>query len=233
MWKFIKQMPLVPKIILAILILGVVGKLTTLGDHARHSGFEPVAFNTTGPEASAANDSDRRRLLAQYQAQQAQLVSQMQRCQQEMNRVTQQMQQAAISGSGMMPPPPPCEQNMPAWISQEALMETEIYRLQTGDNKSTVREVTGIPSNSGSSSSRSSSSGSNDGTSAVEDWDRGAIRGTSRYTDEDGKEYELKTESYYYRDRNSGEIIGSERPDPPNDGRDYEQLQPVPFGQPQ
>ena len=153
-------------------------------------------------------------------------------CQQEMNRVTQQMQQAAISGSGMMPPPPPCEQNMPAWISQEALMDTEIHRLQTGDNKSTVREITGIAPNSGSSSSGYSSSGYNDGTRAVEDWDRAAMRGTSRYADEDGKEYELKTESYYYRDRNSGEIIGSSQPDPPNNGRDYEQLQPVPVGQP-
>ena len=240
MFKFIQQIPLVPKIVIAVLVLGGIGKLTTLGEHSGSpyassniraaSDSEPGRDSASAPadeQSETGADSARQQQLQQWLAKQAQLISLMNQCKAEMTTFTQQMQQAAMSGSGIMPAPPACEQNMPYWISQEALAETEIHRLQTGDTHSDVYDVSGIPRPSHSSPSSPSSGSSDDGTGAVDNWDRGAIRGTTIYVGEDGTRRELPTRDFYYRDRASGAIISSTQAEPPNDGHDYEQLQPA------
>lgn len=240
MFKFIQQIPLGPKIIIAVLVLAGIGKLTTLGGDsgsryesanirqvsAAESSDESGGGQSGAPSGSSA-EAARQQQLKQWLAKQAKLISLMKQCQVEMTRFTQQMQQAAISGSGMMPAPPACEENMPYWISQEALAETEIHRLQTGDTRSDVYDVSGIPRPSNSGPSSGSSGSSDGGVGSVDDWDRGAIRGTTIYVGEDGTRRELPTRDYYYRNRASGQIIASTESEPPNDGNDYERLQPV------
>ena len=54
--------------------------------------------------------------------------------------------------------------------------------------------------------------------------DRKPARGMSFYSEENGTLYELPTRQYYFHDRNSGRIVSSNIPDPPNDGRDYDPL---------
>ena len=39
------------------------------------------------------------------------------------------------------------------------------------------------------------------------------------------REHELPTRDYYYRDRNSGQFVGSDSPNPPDNSHDYEPLQ--------
>jgi hypothetical protein len=147
-------------------------------------------------------------------------------CMAEMNAATQQMTMGAMNGM-VVNDRPVCEQYMPQWTAQEACLETEIYRLQTGDTRSSVREITGIPGPDYSSRGGPSSSysPSNDPSDAVDNWDRQAIRGNSLYTDETGEEHELLTRNYYFRDRASGQLVGSDQADPPNNGRDYERLE--------
>jgi hypothetical protein len=141
-----------------------------------------------------------------------------------MTVATNRMRDAAIQGQ-FYNSRPQCEQSMPQWIAQESYLETEIYRIQTGDHSSSVCQVTGIQGEACNTGAGASSRGSSDdGTGAVENWDRQAIRGTSIYTDEDGEQHELPTEPYYFRDRSTGKYIGSTSPNPPNDGRDYEVL---------
>jgi hypothetical protein len=240
MFQSIQKVPLILRIFIVLVVLGGIGKLVNSSDHSSSryessnirevSDSEPgndLGSETRSEPGRAGADSARQQQLQQWLAKQAQLISLMNQCKAEMTRVTQEMQQAAMSGSGMMPAPPACEQNMPYWISQEALAETEIHRLQTGDTHSDVYDVSGIQRPSTSSPASHSSGSSDDGTAAVDNWDRAAIRGTTIYRSEDGTERELPTRDYYYRNRASGEIISSTQAEPPNDGRDYEQLQPV------
>ncbi len=196
------------------------GKLRSAsnGEEARGMGGRPVAAGKDGGQA-----------LAQFQSEQAQLMNRVRQCQAEMTQATQQMAQAAMQGM-LVNNRPGCEQAMPQWIAQEAYLETEIYRLQSGDMHSSVREITGIQAPSYPGGGREAEGGSRrgDSTDAVEEWDRGAIRGTSMYADEAGERHELATENYYYRDRTSGRIVGSDRGDPPNDGGDYERFTAAP-----
>jgi hypothetical protein len=76
------------------------------------------------------------------------------------------------------------------------------------------------------SASAPPSSSDDDGTEAVENATRQGIRGTSLYTDETGETHELPTRNYYFRDRSTGQMIGSDQPYAPNNGRDYEKLTP-------
>ena len=241
MFQSIQKIPIILRIVIVVVVLGGIGKLVTSGENSssryESSNIREVSQSEPGNDSGSeprieqsgtSADSARQQQLQQWLAKQAQLISLMNQCKAEMMRVTQEMQQAAMSGSGMMPAPPACEQNMPYWISQEALAETEIHRLQTGDTHSDVYDVSGIPRPSTHSGSSSGSSGSSDdGTGSVDNWDRAAIRGTTIYRSEDGTERELPTRDYYYRNRASGEIISSTQSEPPNDGHDYEQLQPV------
>jgi hypothetical protein len=230
MGKFWQQMPLSLRIFACVGLAGTVF-FAVVVLHGISSGRGPGSYRSLGDggQTRQASDGGRGQALAQWKQRQAQLQAAMQQCQVQMNAVTQQMRESAMSGSGMMPAPPPCEQQMPYWISQEALAETEIHRQETGDTSSDVYDVTGLPRpSSGSGGSSSSGSGSgDDGTGAVEDWDRAAIRGTGIYAGDDGEQYELPNSGYHYKDRNSGQIITTNSPDAPNDGHDYEPLQPV------
>ena len=219
MWSTLKALPVVPKILIAILL--VAGLYS-----AAHSQRRGYSGSSSISEASYRSGSgDQSAALAQFQSQQAQLLVQVRQCQAQMTEATNRMRDAAIQG-GFYNARPQCEQNMPQWIALESYLETEIYRIQTGDHSSSVCQVTGIQgqacnTGAGTSSSRGSS---DDGTGAVENWDRQAMRGNSIYTDEDGEQHELPTQPYYFRDRSSGQYIGSTSPNPPNDGRDYEAL---------
>jgi|SRR5579859_574737 len=225
MWATLKAIPLVPKILIGCLALGVAYKVSAPSHHRyAESHYSPVGYQgqSDGEGTSSGAGDVSARALAQFRAQQSQLMARVYQCEAQMNQATQQMAQAAANGV-MVDNRPACEQYMPQWTAQEAYLETEIYRIQTGDRRSSVREITGV---TGPTSSSSSSSGrsSSDGTDAVDNWDREAIRGNSLYTDENGEEHELPTRSYYFRDRVSGQIVGSDQPYAPNDGRDYEQL---------
>lgn len=231
--KFLQQIPLSLKIFAGVSLAGTVLFATVVfqGVSARHEPGSSRSLAEAGEVRQASySDGGRSQALSQWKAQQAQLQAAMQQCQMQMNQMNYQMQQAAISGSGLMPPPPPCEQYMPGWIAQEAVAERNIHALETGDTSSDVYGVTGIPRPSSDGVGGSSASGggsTDDGTAAVEDWDRGAIRETGIYAGEDGEQYELSNNGYHYKDRNSGEIVTTNSPDAPNDGHDYETLRPV------
>jgi hypothetical protein len=233
MWAKFKAMPVLPKILIVCLVLGVL-YAATQRPHPRpqpspyHEGSFPVNDGGGGDEGRGGRQGtvpDQSQALAQFEAQQTQLIGVMRQCQQEMNAATQQMAQAAVNGY-MVNNQPACQQQMPQWISQEAYLETEIYRIKTGDRASSVRQITGIagPTYGGSSVGGRAAS-SSDPTDPVDRYDREAVRGTSLYVDESGEQHELATRNYYFRDRASGQIIGSDLPDPPNNGRDYEPLQ--------
>jgi hypothetical protein len=222
MWTTLKTMPIVPKFLIALLLAG--GLYTAA--HSQRGGSAGFASIADAGYKTNSGAVDQSAALAQFQSQQAQLMAQVNQCEAQMTEATNRMRQAAIQG-GFDNARPQCEQNMPQWIAQESYLETEIYRIQTGDHSSSVCQVTGVqgqacnPSAGTSSGSRASS---DDGTGAVENWDRQAIRGNSLYTDEEGEQHELPTQPYYFRDRSSGQYIGSASPNPPNDGRDYEVL---------
>ena len=249
MWKTFKAMPVLLRVFIVLLVLGAAYKMTYLyhGPHRSYqsasfdegSGYDGGGSGRQGQDAADENGSldrasdraadrasigdQKSQMVAQFEAQRMQITRQVQQCLND----TQRYQQAAAAAAmnGQMVPPPQCSQQMAQWTAQEAYLETEIYKLNGGDPNATVREVSGIAPSSGySPSSRRSAGSSDDGTGAVEDWDRGAIRGTSIYTDEGGEQHELPTRSYYFRDRSSGEIVGSDHPYAPNNGRDYEEL---------
>jgi hypothetical protein len=234
MFKTIKAMPALPKIILgSLLLLGLYG--LTHRRHVQSSDFENghvVAssddLNPHGARPRATDEAElAQQYLARFKSQQAQVQARAKDCMEQMQQATNQMAIAAMNGQ-MMNARPACEASMPQWTAQEAYLETVIYQLQTGDVHSTMQQITGVQVGQSNSRSydRSSGAGDDGGIGAVENYDRQAIRGTSLYDEEDGTQHELPTESYYFRDRASGHIISSSLPDPPNDGRDYEALTP-------
>lgn len=221
MWSTLKAMPIVPKVLIACVLAGGLYSAA----HSQRSGYAGSSSIAEASYQSRSGAGDQSAALAQFQSQQAQLLVQVRQCQAQMTEATNRMRDAAIRGQ-FYNARPQCEQSMPQWIAQESYLETEIYRIQTGDHSSSVCQVTGIQGeacNTGAGASRASGS-TDDGTGAVENWDRQAIRGNSIYTDEDGEQHELPTQPYYFRDRSSGQYIGSTSPNPPNDGRDYEVL---------
>ena len=245
MWKAFKAMPVLPKVLIVLLILGAAYRVTHI-DHGPHRGYQAAqaaqfdegsGFDESGSrqqrvaerqvnadENSSSVGDQRSGMVAQYEAQRMQITRQVQQCLNDTQRYQRVAAMAAMNGQ--MVPPPQCSGQMAQWTAQEAFLETEIYKLKGGDPNATVRQVSGIAENPGyGSGSRRSAGASDDGTGAVEDWDRGAIRGTAIYTDEGGEQHELPTRSYYFRDRSSGEIVGSDLPNAPNNGRDYEELQ--------
>jgi len=223
-----KAIPLFAKLFVAFLMLATIYQFSGTNRRTGSPSMTPTRFDRQGndlgrqenaEEGDEANTSQANQALAQFKAQQQQLMSRVYQCESEMNQATQQMAQAAINGQ-MTNNRPQCEQYMPQWTAQEAYLETEIYRIQTGDHRSSVREITGI---TGPTPDRPGTT-SNDGTNAVDNWDRQAIRGNSLYVDESGQQHELPTRNAYFRDRASGQIIGSDSSNPPNDGHDYEVL---------
>ena len=254
MWKAIKGLPVVAKVVIGFVLVAGIYRASQANSYS-HAPYERAHYpvgneasdgaSSTGTEEASVSEQDpyhRRsdagsdsagqgepngaaaQQLAQFKQQQAQLMRQVQQCEAEMTQATNAMAAAAMQG-GMVNNRPQCEQYMPQWVAQEAYLETEIYRLQTGDRHSSLREITGIPPDRGSSAGSGRAGARDDGTGSVEDWDRGAIRGTSIYTDAEGGQHELPTRPYYFRDRATGAFVGSDQPYAPNDGHDYEQLQ--------
>lgn len=222
MWSTLKAMPVVPKVLIACLLMG---GLYAAG-HSHRSGFSSSSPFTGASDRTGSGAGDQSAALAQFQSQQAQLMAQVNQCEAQMTEATNRMRDAAIQGQ-FYNARPQCEQSMPQWIAQESYLETEIYRIQTGDRSSSVCQVTGIQGEAcNPSAGRAGGRGSStdDGTGAVENWDRAHMRETTIYTDESGEEHELATRPYYFRDKSSGQFIGSDSPNPPNDGRDYEVL---------
>lgn len=240
MWSRFKAIPVVPKIILGcLLLLGIYGIA-----HPKPPRPVDPYFQEVGPapmdlgEDRAQRDSPangrqaadgtgaKAQLLAQFKAQHAQIMASANNCIVQMQQAMNQTAAAAVNGA-MYSGQPACQQNMAQWTAQAAYLETEIYKLEGGDPHASVREVSGIPESSSTPSHSSAyGSSSSDGTEAVERATREGIRGHSLYNDEDGREYELDTRPYYFRDRASGRLVGSDQPYAPNDGRDYEQLTP-------
>ncbi len=240
MFKAFKALPLLPKVLIGfVLLMGVYGL-----SHRRHAqpfgdsgsmddqgpgergeypspNMRGVAQRPSGDEAEQASE-----YLERFKNEQAQVQAQTQACMAQMQQATNQMASAAMNGQ-MMNNRPACEQAMPQLVAQEAYLETEIYRLQSGDKHSTLQQITGVQTGpSGNGYYRPSGPGNDGGIGAVDKYDRQAIRGTSLYSDENGEQHELQTAPYYYRDRSSGQMVPSNQPQPPNDGRDYETLTP-------
>jgi len=227
MWSKFKALPVLPKVLIIVLVLGLLYKAGS-SHHRTYSDSLSYASDNNGSLREVGTDSRgsaNQQALAQFQAEQVQLQARAAQCEREMTDATNRQAMAAMNGQ-FYNARPACEAQMPAYIARESYLETEIYRLQTGDTHSSMTEITGVQVGS-RGDTPSARTRSNDGTQAVEDWDRGAIRGTSIYDDEEGQQHELPTQDYYYRDRSSGRIIGSSQPNPPNDGRDYEQFQPA------
>jgi hypothetical protein len=245
MWSTLKAMPVLPKILIGLVVLGGIGKICSLGRHSSYpTHYTPSSYNSGSDSNEESNDgsagssyrnsgysrqtstdssaSDSQ--LAQFESQQAQLVKQIYQCEAQWN---QSMPQTALAATyGQMPGAnqPPCAQYMPQWTTQEAYLETEIYRLKTGDRTSSMRDIVGIPASAGTPSSGYSSS--DDGTSAVERYSRESLRGHSFYDspNQEPGDRERPNATYYYRNTVSGAVTPSESPSAPNDGNDYEQL---------
>jgi hypothetical protein len=234
MFKAIKAMPILPKFLLAsLLLLGLHG--LTHRRHAQPSDYESghviASSDNLNPHGARPRATDEAELaqqyLARFKSQQTQLQARAKDCMAQMQQATNQMAIAAMNGQ-MMSARPACEQYMPQWTAQEAYLETVIYQLQTGDVHSTMHQITGVQVRQSNAPSydRPSGDANDGGIGAVENYDRQAVRGTSLYDEEDGTEHELPTEPYYFRNRVSGQIVSSNLPDAPNDGHDYEALTP-------
>jgi len=215
------KFPLIAKILVGLVLLVGIGAI--LSRHERHSSYTPSYSSSTGTASGGeirtstprrSSGDNKARLLAQYQAQYAQLNSQMTQCYQQM--------QATIATGGA----PLCEQSMPMWTAQLAVAQTNVYRIQTGNYQATVEQVTGVqvtPSSSGGLV-RASDVDSDNG---VGDWDRAELHGTSLYTDENGEQHELATANYYYRNKATGDMVATETETPPDYQHDWEEMQPV------
>lgn len=106
-------------------------------------------------------------------------------------------------------------------VALMAKLEAEITRLQTGANVEPMDFVL-----MGSSSRPSSSAGTpiSDSSNGAGRFSREAILGQSKYTDSDGKEYQLANQPYYFKDRVSGTVVGSDYAQPPDNQHDWEPL---------
>ena len=230
MWSALKSMPAWAKVLLVILVLGVIFKANNVpnpvGNDDHGSNFAPLGSQSLyrNGEQSAPDAGQNQGQLQSLQAQYSQVQSQAYQCKLQSDQTAQQQQYNIMQGNYTVLPPPPCAQNFPQWTATMAQLEKEIYVLQTGNTGAQVRDF--VPGLGNSSSSPSYYSPSDDGTNAVERYSRQGIRGNTRYTDQNGDQYEEPTNNYYFRDRASGAIVGSDLPNPPDYNHDYEQLTP-------
>jgi hypothetical protein len=243
MFATLKALPILPKIILgSLLVLGIYG-LTHRHHPAPHDFNGPVEpEEATGDDAHATHPSHThpahaqltadneaemaQQYLSRFKQQQVQVQGRAQACMAQMQQATNQMAQAAMNGQ-MYSARPACEQEMAQLTAQEAYLETVIYQLQTGDVHATMQQITGVQIGSNSNAPsyyRPSGPGNDGGLSAVENYDRQGVRGTSLYNEEDGAQHELPTAPYYFRDRETGQFVSSQQSTPPNDGHDYDPL---------
>lgn len=232
MWSKIKAMPGWSKFLIVFVALSVIYGLArdSRRSHSSYSAAEYASGPSSSSESSSATpayqaSNSNRTLLAQYQAEYADLSVKTRKCTIEIQQFQSQMAYAAANGMPL-PDPPICQQNGEAWSVRMAFLETEIYKLQGGRSNATVSDVSGIPIRSSSPSHSNSSSSAGSGEDRVQKWSREGILGHSIYHDETGEDHELPTRPYYYRDRATGELIGSDSSESPDNLRDYERLTP-------
>lgn len=221
MWAKIKALPLRVKIIALVVFVALGGIYKNFVDvpssrSGSRSSYSDVSASREGSAGSSdstssgrSSSSDSSQVLAKLQAQ--------------WNLLQNQNAQCAIQEQQMNPwnyGAPPCEANMQWNTAQMAKLEAEIYRLKTGAN---VQPVDFVLMGS-SSSSGGAAAASDDGSNAVNRYSREGILGQSKYTDSDGNEYQLANRPYYFKDRTSGNIVGSDISDPPDNQHDWEQL---------
>ena len=224
MWARIKALPLRVKIIAVVVLVGLGGIYKNVFDRPSHSGGsyssyqEPNASSPDAPEPSAPPSSsptastqstseDASEVLAKLQSQYDLLSSQNAQCAAQI----QQMNPGNFA-------PPACEAQMQWNTAQIAKLEAEIYRLKTGAN------VQPIDFALMGSSAPSSGRGAATGNDPIPRYSREGILGQSKYTDSEGNEYQRPNRPFYYKDRASGRIVGTDISEPPDNEHDWEQL---------
>lgn len=156
--------------------------------------------------------------LEQYKAEYAQLAAGFEVCRLQMQQFN--LQQALAAANGYLLPQPACFGRMQANLQRYAFLEMRIYRLATGDNRTASSTL--VPNFSAPSAGvagGASQPANQGGGFAMQ-----AIRGNSLYTDESGAQHELPTRNFYFRDRASGTIVGSDSADLPDVNHDYERF---------
>jgi hypothetical protein len=179
-----------------------------------------AAASADGSHARGARTRVGSSRLSVLEAQHQQLESQLGQCVPQLQAALQQQAAASMNGQ-FYTGEPACAAYMAGWTAELAMVEKQIYQLQTGANV----PVTEFASSS-SSSAAPSSDNSDRALDAVDRYDRNAIRGTGNYTDETGETRELPLAPNYWRDHASGDITSTETPDAPADGRDWQRMQP-------
>jgi hypothetical protein len=217
MWARLKSLPLRVKIIALVVFLGLGWLYKRNESHSSSSYVSRSSYSSSAESASRnsgsadSNSADSSHVLFQLQAQLNQMNAENAQCYMQI----QQMNPSNYAA-------PPCEAQMQWRTAQIAKLQAEVYRLQTGAN---VQPVDFALMGSGSGSGSSGSGGSNDdGSNAVNRYSREAILGQSNYRDSEGNEYQLANRAYYFRDRASGTIVGSDFGTPPDNQNDWEQL---------
>ena len=161
--------------------------------------------------------------LEDYQRHHAMIDRQVAQCMAESNQQMLQAQQNAMRG--MMPPPMPyCMNQMPALIAAAAVDEANIFNLEHPGAH--AQPCNFVINGCGPVSYGFGRGGAGGNPQDPAGYDMHAIRGHTIYVDSAGNEYELPTQSYYFRNPNTGRIFASDSPYPPNDGGTYEPLQP-------
>jgi hypothetical protein len=125
MWKKFKALPPALKIVLVCLF-----------------GMFVVAIAISKPKPSPGpgpnmDDETKKQMLEKYKAEDAQLMAQYQQCQAQLNQDARQQTQSTEPGEAL----PACQQNQQRLLAQALEAEVEIYRLNTGDYHSTVKEI--------------------------------------------------------------------------------------------
>jgi hypothetical protein len=235
MMSAFKRLPVLAKILIVFVPLSVVYGLAR--DYRPHHSSYSSGYYSTGATASPVTESRRqvsevsdsdRRLVSPYQAEYDDLSARAAECTLEIQNFQSQMAMAAANGMPL-PPDPPCQQNGADWTARLAFLHAEIAKAQGADRNSSVRQLNGIPEYSPSSSSSHRSPSSEDGDAyggGANRYDIQGVRENSYYRSENGQTYEMPNMPYYYRDRATGQMIGSESSDSPDNLRDYEQLTP-------
>jgi hypothetical protein len=214
MWSKIKALPLRVKVIAVVVFVGLVGISNLFDNHHRSSSYTNSSYSSLSDSSSSLASSTSSRtesssqVLPQLQARLSQLQNENAQC-------YAQVQQMNPWNYGA----PPCEAKMQWNTSQMAALEAEIYRLQTGANVQAQDFAL-----MGSSSGGGSASSAGDSSNGAGRYSREAVLGQSKYTDSNGNEYQLANQNYYFRDRASGQIVGSETSQAPDYQHDWEQL---------
>ena len=219
MWAKLKALPLRVKIIALVVFLALGWLYKRNETHSSSSYVSRPSYSRTAEPSSRDSGSvdsssqGSAHVLLQLQTQLNQMNAENAQCYAQIQQMNP-MNYAA----------PTCEAQMQWRTAQIAKLQAEVYRLQTGANVQPV-DFALMGSGSATSSGSSGSGGSSDdGSNAVNRYSREAILGQSNYRDEEGNEYQLANRAYYFRDRASGTIVGSDFDTQPDNQHDWELL---------